>query len=199
MNAGVPVLLRTYTSPREPSVDCTIWEAARATSAAPTFFKGMKIGSQIYIDGVMGLNNPTQWLLEEVKHVFPDRHLSCLISIGTGKGDTIALPKQSFFQRNFIPIDVIKAIQRIATDCEEKHEQVMRLFENNPNVYFRFNVEQGMQTVSLSDWEKLANVEAHTTNYLGLEEVKRNLSRVVDVLDAGVKAVPSAELSTLLV
>src|SRR5262249_12343016 len=35
-----------------------------------------------------------------------------------------------------------------------------------------------------------ANVEANTTNYLGHGEVKRNLSRVVDVL-AGAKAVPS--------
>ena len=49
MNAGVAVPLRTYISSEDPGVDCMIWEAARAMSAAPTFFKGMKIGSQIHI------------------------------------------------------------------------------------------------------------------------------------------------------
>jgi hypothetical protein len=38
---GSPVLLRTYPSASAP-IDCTIWEAARATSAAPTFFPPIK-------------------------------------------------------------------------------------------------------------------------------------------------------------
>ena len=197
MNAGVAVPLRTYMSPEVPGIDCMIWEAACATSAAPTFFKGMKIGSQIYIDGGMVLNNPIQCLLKETMQVFPDHHLSCIISIGTGKGDTIAFPKPSFLQRNFIPTDVVRAIQGIATDCEKEHEQVMHHFTNTCNVYFRFNVEQGMQSVSLSDWEKLANVEAHTSNYLGLEQVRRNLSAAVDALHAGAKMVPTSQLSRL--
>ena len=198
MNAGVAIPLRTYISSEDPGVDCMIWEAACATSAAPAFFKGMKIGSQIYIDGGMGLNNPIQCLLKETMQVYPNHHLSCIISIGTGKGDTIALPKPSFLQRNFIPTDVIKAIQGIATDCEKEHEQVMHRFTNASNVYFRFNVEQGMQSVSLSDWEKLANVEAHTYNYLGLEQVMGNLSAAVDALHAGAKMVPTSQLSMLL-
>ncbi len=42
---GSPVLLRTYQTGSAP-VSCSIWEAARATSAAPAFFPPIKFGSQ---------------------------------------------------------------------------------------------------------------------------------------------------------
>lgn len=182
MNAGIPVLFRTYVSTENPNSDCTIWEAARATSAAPTFFKGMKIKTQTYVDGGMGHNNPTPLVIEEAKRVFPNQPISFVLSIGTGKGDIISLQKPSFFQRNIIPTDVIDAIKQIATDCEKTHQEVSRRFENEPGVYVRLNVEQGLQRVSLSDWEKLPEVQAHTESFLGHEEVKKELNRAVEVL-----------------
>jgi patatin-like phospholipase/acyl hydrolase len=67
MSANIPVLFRTYQS-REMHLDCKIWEAARATSAAPTFFKRIEIGrEQPFIDGGLGRNNPSRLLLDEAK------------------------------------------------------------------------------------------------------------------------------------
>ncbi|KAI5801046.1 acyl transferase/acyl hydrolase/lysophospholipase [Pyronema domesticum] len=44
--------------------DVMVWEAARATTAAPTFFKAINIGrpgSEVrYVDGTMGHNNPVK-------------------------------------------------------------------------------------------------------------------------------------------
>jgi hypothetical protein len=34
------------------------------------------------------------------------------------------------------------------------------------NDYFRFNVEQGLQDVTLSDWEQTSRISAHTHNYI---------------------------------
>ena len=189
MSAGIPVLFRTYRSSEDPGIDCTIWQAARATSAMPGFFKAMKIDNQAFIDGGIGHSNPTQWLLEEAKHVFPTSHVSCILSIGTGKGDTIKLPKSSF---------TINAIYKIATDCEEEHQRLMRHFRNSPGVYFRFNVEQGLQKVSLSEWEKLANVEADANNYVQHEEVKRDFTLAVGALWARTNTISTALISMLL-
>ena len=52
--------LRTYDNPKCPTeyADWAIWEAARATSAAPTFFKALKKGEKSYVDGGLGYNNP---------------------------------------------------------------------------------------------------------------------------------------------
>jgi patatin-like phospholipase/acyl hydrolase len=37
-----------------------VTEAARATSAAPTFFPVQKIGKRYFVDGGMEYNNPSQ-------------------------------------------------------------------------------------------------------------------------------------------
>jgi patatin-like phospholipase/acyl hydrolase len=52
--------LRTYTNPNVDVsfADYKIWEAARATSAAPTYFPRIKLGDYEYVDGGLGFNNP---------------------------------------------------------------------------------------------------------------------------------------------
>lgn len=55
------VHLRSYkTGPNLPEEfpHLTIWEAARATSAAPTYFERLTVGQDHFIDGGVGWNNP---------------------------------------------------------------------------------------------------------------------------------------------
>jgi len=177
-----PVLLRTYQS-HETHVECAIWEAARATSVAPTFFKRIEIGrrKQPFIDGGMGRNNPSQVVLDEANVVFKSRPFGCLISIGTGQPKVINIQKPGLFQQ-ILPLDVINALQAIATDCETTHQEMLRRFANLPNTYFRFNVEQGLQEVKLSEWEKLGHVEAHTVQYMKGQEVEKRIQELVTII-----------------
>ena len=46
--------------PCHKQVECLVTEAARATSAAPTFFPVQKIGKRYFVDGGMEYNNPSQ-------------------------------------------------------------------------------------------------------------------------------------------
>ncbi|KAJ7747516.1 hypothetical protein B0H16DRAFT_1888734, partial [Mycena metata] len=184
MDANIPVLFRTYDS-RETHSGCAIWEAARATSAAPTFFKRIEIGRrQPFIDGGLGRNNPSRLVLEEAQKVFQDRQLGCLVSIGTGQGNIISIDKPGFFQK-LMPTDVIDALKGITTDCEATHQEMLGLFKNYPNVYFRLNVEQGMQGITLSEWEKLTYVEAHTAQYMKRKEGEDKLISVVKAIRSG--------------
>ena len=67
-----PVLLRTYRT-GSARVLCSIWEAARATSAALTFFLPIKFAFQIggdFIDAGVGYNNSTKVLIKEVKFYY---------------------------------------------------------------------------------------------------------------------------------
>jgi patatin-like phospholipase/acyl hydrolase len=61
LNNQIATHLRTYNNPQLPESfsDCMIWQAARATCAAPTYFRRMKIGKWEYVDGGLGFNNPT--------------------------------------------------------------------------------------------------------------------------------------------
>jgi len=188
-NMNIPILFRTYES-HETHPECKIWEAARATSATPMFFKRIEIGrAQPFIDGGVGRNNPSWVVLDEANSLFGARPIGCLVSIGTGKVEAVSIRRPSFFQQ-IIPTDVIEALKAIATDCEDTHEHMLRLFAQLPTTYFRLNVEQGMERIKLSKWERLSKVEAHTAQYLRRKEVDKKL-----VLLGKIVAAPKARLT----
>ncbi|KAJ7860820.1 acyl transferase/acyl hydrolase/lysophospholipase [Mycena olivaceomarginata] len=178
-NMSLPVLFRTYNTPDYSAMNCTIWQAGRATSAAPAFFKQIKIGlsgiEEAFVDGGLGHNNPTMSLLSEAKHLFPDHQLACIISLGTGQPHTISIPKPSPLNP-FLPFDVLKAIREIATDCEKEHQAFAHHFNGIANFYFRFNVEQGMQNIQLNQWERLGDVAANTRQYIQSQLVTNQLA-----------------------
>src|SRR5258705_7234064 len=89
-----------------------------------------------------------------------------------------------------IPTDVIEALKAITTDCEGTHETMLGLFENLPHTYFRLNVEHGMQGIQLSEWEKLGNVEAHTTQYMKRKEINEKLALLINAI-----RVPRAQIT----
>ena len=120
-------------------------------------------------------------VLDEAKALFGARQIGCLVSVGTGQAEVIGIKKPWLFQQ-IIPTDVIDALRAITTDCKATHEEMSRRFTNVPNTYFRLNVEQGMQGMELSKWEKLGNVEAHTVQYMRGNEVDEKLALLVNAI-----------------
>lgn len=173
MNANIPVLFRSYDSTDMSQPGCKIWEAARATSAHPDFFEPIIIGrGQPYIDGGIGRNNPAPLLAEEAAKIWPDRKIACIISIGAGQNQVIELDQ-----------GLTKTFKDMAADCEATHETMFATYLNHPHTrYYRLNVEQGMQFTSWAEWEKLAKVEAHTTNYLAKKELQAKLKEAAQTL-----------------
>ena len=133
MNARKPCLFRTYKAPEYQLPNCMIWEAACATSATPTFFERIIINEEQFIDGGLGGNNLIHQVLQEAELMFPDRHIACIVSIGTGQAETISIPKPDWIQRA-IPLDVIDAMRKIATNCEASAQDAARRL-NMPQEY----------------------------------------------------------------
>lgn len=52
------VRLRSYGIPENQEMPATIIEAARAISAATSFFEPVSIGARRFADGALGANNP---------------------------------------------------------------------------------------------------------------------------------------------
>lgn len=67
---------------------CSIWEAGRATSAAPSFFKHILIKipapGGFYIDGGLRCNNPSEVALQEAREYWETVRRFHIVSIGTG-------------------------------------------------------------------------------------------------------------------
>lgn len=194
-----PVLFRTYPVRENSSYNCRIWEAARATSAAPTFFKRITIAEnglqEEFIDAGLGCNNPVMRVIEEARHAFgPNQSLACVVSIGTGQAATIGLPSPDGFQR-LLPLGVVNVLKGIATGCEEVAETCERHYRELPNFYFRFNVEQGMQNITLAEWAKLDETIQHTRQYLQKQTVSQKINAVVEVLQAKPAVVSATGIS----
>src|ERR1700761_4134149 len=187
ITAKIPILIRTYRGSANQTDDCHVWEAARATTATPTYFDPITIGNigtaLRCIDGGFGQNNPVSEVYEEAKAIFRGRSVSCLISIGCGQASTIHIPKTGFFRRakNF-PNHIIQAAKDMATDCEQKHQETARSFADKSGIYFRFNVEEGLEAVGFEEWKKINNISSHTKHYMMMQETSRIFDSAVHAL-----------------
>jgi hypothetical protein len=126
---------------------CTIWQVARATSAATTFFKPATVGRESveFVDAAFGYNNPCEILIGEARRQYPDHEKIRVLSIGTGLGDVVAIKNN---RRS-----IINALKRMATSSKMVATRLDSEYRDGDE-YHRFNVDQGLQDITLSDWEE---------------------------------------------
>ena len=183
-NMAHPRLFRSYTVRENAGPNCKIWEAARATTAAPTFFKRMTImddggAREDFLDGGLRFNNPARLALSEAMAIFGGASkLGCLVSIGTGHPGIIGLSQPDAFQK-ILPTDTVGVL---ATDCEETAQELAKQFRQSPNRYFRYNVSHGVGCISLEEWREMDDVQSHTKAYVAEVEVSSSIDRVVEIL-----------------
>ncbi|CUA77727.1 Nephrocystin-3 [Danio rerio] [Rhizoctonia solani] len=179
MNAGLPVLFRSYTVVANPGPDCTISEALHATMAHPDLFKSIDIlvssVSQSFVGGELGCNNPIAHVLSEANGIYPEHTVGSVISIGTGHARTIQVPNPSRWLRT----QDVMVMKGMATDSERVAEEMVARFGATSGVYFRFNVDQGMQDMKHGSWERLGEAMQHTKAYLQKSEVNQRLQAAV--------------------
>ncbi|KAF8593831.1 FabD/lysophospholipase-like protein [Ceratobasidium sp. AG-I] len=189
-----PSHLRTYAAYANATSNCKIWEAARATSAAPYFFKPIvikELGCDItYIDGGLGCNNPTRQLIKEMNDLHLSDQPACILSIGTGYGKTISINKAGAIPKLQL-LGVSTALRNIATDCQVVHQELADDFYRGirAGVYVRLNVEQGMQRIGLQEWKMFDEIRYITAEYLRGYNVKAQL----DILQQYIRKRPECQ------
>lgn len=193
LSPGMPRILRTYTAnSQDDDLNCAIWQAARATLATPLLFDPVNIGQrnmdELFIDGSFGCNNPLNILFNEACRVFPDRHVSCIISLGSGHLGPLSVSQRSTMRPvylgklSLIPGEIIQFLAKVASDCEEIANDIAERFSTIPNVYFRF-VCAGGQYASDQD----SAVKNATSQYLLDLDVEPRISRAVSLLKTHVR------------
>ncbi|CAE6539782.1 unnamed protein product [Rhizoctonia solani] len=182
LNASIPVLFRSYIVSANPGPDCPIWKALRATMAHPDLFKEIEIPDnsvpQSFIGGEIGCSNPLAHVLSEVNRIYPGHRVACIISIGAGHARTIQLPSTSRIRLLLRTQDVV-AMKRMATDSERVAEEMAERFQDTTGVYFRFNVDQGVQDMKDGSWERLGETMEHTKAYLQRNETNQRMESAV--------------------
>lgn len=147
-----------------------IWKIARATSAAPGYFSSISFGGCVFVDGGLGLNNPAEEALNEVRYLH-EHPPSLLVSVGTGKTKSTRLSERQPRSLSRAGLartattpppatgltkfrgDLNDAVN-LATQSEQTAERVERLCGDMRTSldYFRLNVEQGLGEIQLDEW-----------------------------------------------
>jgi len=142
-----------------------IWEAARATSAATTFFEPIKILHEEFVDGAFGANNPIDEVWTEAGDIWTrntgetlEDNISCFVSIGTG------IP--AFGKVDESLVGMVQTLKAIATNCESAAERFQRHHPALDGRFFRFNVPRGLETIGLEEISKTGDLIAATRQYL---------------------------------
>jgi hypothetical protein len=139
-----------------------IVKVCRATTAAPTFFRPQVIDDRNYTDGGLGINNPTEEAIDEIRGLH-GHALKTVASFGTGKPKRSSRRKQRAekkFHRIARGITVLHEIFKTAkaglTDCEDVHLRVEKMAEQFSGQtggfeYLRFNVEECLGKMKIDE------------------------------------------------
>ncbi|XP_022048458.2 calcium-independent phospholipase A2-gamma-like isoform X1 [Acanthochromis polyacanthus] len=146
-----------------------LWQAIRATSAAPGYFQEFPLGNDLHQDGGLLINNPTALAVHECKCLWPDTPLECVVSLGTGRFEAPSKNSKTYTSLKTKLTNVISS----ATDTEEVHAMLDAFLP--PDTYFRFNPHMS-EDISLDDnrQEKLNLLQAEGVRYLERNEEKLN-------------------------
>ena len=182
---SVTTLLRSYDSRKEPApdVNCTIWQAARATCAIALAFKPIQIGQSRYLDEGAGKYNPAPLILDEAVHnEWPGREVGVFVSIGTGKRPSGTGQHSHEWWEGITGgtmSDYAEARRRLITKmeaCEETHQLLLRegLTSRQVNVenYYRLNVEIGVGEFGMNEWARLSEISTNTRQYLSRRDTE---------------------------
>ena len=178
------IRLASYHNPRnadELLEKMEIWEAARATSAASSFFDPITVGTgQTFVDGATGANNPIREVWKEAKDIWSavslEESIKCLVSIGTGT------PSLTSFGDKLWSIG--KSLKSIATDTENTAEDFAQdkseLYEQGR--YYRFNVIQGLDNIGLEDSKQKGEILEATNRYVKSQDVYSRMRKCANNL-----------------
>lgn len=121
-----PFVFRNYEYPRRVrslysgTPTARLWEAIRASAAAPGYFEEFKLGDEVHQDGGILVNNPTALAIHECKHLWPNEVLQCVVSIGSGRYE----PQKLYDPATYTGLkNKLLKIVDSATDTEGKRVQ----------------------------------------------------------------------------
>ncbi|KEF62566.1 uncharacterized protein A1O9_00539, partial [Exophiala aquamarina CBS 119918] len=182
--------------------DLQLRHAARATSAAPSYFKPMRIQGRQFVDGGYGeTNNPSwaAWWHYKQNHNLSSDQTLVMINIGTGtcaRTDSEPQAQQRPLWTKLIPNGIVAAqglmadLAKMATDAEAPASRLWYIADTSPEQLLieRFSVDTGIDTIKLDDWQAATStnrpsiVEVKTKAYLEKPEVRQSLERAAIAL-----------------
>ncbi len=175
---------------------CRVCDAARATSAAPTYFKPMRVlltgisSKDTLVDGGYGdSNNPSfeawnHYTWAKRTQEIEDEDQVNWINVGTGsKPHKTPPPPMNWtaYLPKFLTdiMHTVRDLEHIATASEKVAGQMECMARNSRRLQFtRFSANTGIHTIGLAEYKRIEEIEECTKRYLNDKDVKRRLGKM---------------------
>lgn len=162
--------------------------ALRATTAAPTVFKPVLLGTDMYSDGGLVASNPAAVAIHEARTIYPDIPIECVVSLGTGE----------FVSEKVSPSfgwdGIVSQIVNSALDTSKTHWVLQDILgqgaTTNPSSftstkYFRFDPMIGKPTdfpIDGTDPIRLELLSKLASDYMQEPEQQKKLQEMTHIL-----------------
>ncbi|XP_054156608.1 calcium-independent phospholipase A2-gamma-like [Oppia nitens] len=135
-NYELPVHTRSM-SQYEGSSRYKIWQAVRASAAAPGYFEEMKLDQYVHQDGGILINNPTAVAIHEAKLLWPNEDIQFVLSLGSGRSIPSSYVDNNTIVANTSLKQKLAKLIDSATDTEMVHRLMRDLLP--ADTYLRIN------------------------------------------------------------
>eukprot|EP00897_Mesotaenium_endlicherianum_P003568 jgi/Mesen1/3239/ME000187S02402 len=166
-----------------------LWEAIRASSAAPYYIDDFNSGGNRWQDGAIVANNPALIAVREARLLWPDAPIDCIVSLGCGQ-----VPLKPRGKGGWRIADTGQVLVESACSIERAEEALDTFLPlvTPPIRYFRFNPIDERCGMELDEtdpvvWKKLL---AATGEYVDAN--KADFDAACSVLAAGLPPPPAA-------
>ncbi len=156
------------------------WHSARATSAAPRYFRPFvhEASKQVYMDGALYHNNPVRIADTEWKLIWsggPTTHPDLMLSLGTGlapdpdeKSLKSPITKRGLIRNGRMLLKIATDHIEDALDCEKAWREYTRSFiiSGSSSRFVRYNVDVDGNLPALDDVKALEPLQTQVTEKL---------------------------------
>jgi len=144
-----------------------------------------------YIGASLGATNPVRELITEAHTLFGgDSGVASLLSLGAGHPGAISFPAGE-------GVDLNRVMHDMMIDGEQRAHEIERQI-GRVGIYFRFSVEQGMQSDRLGRVAESAQVLAQTENYIADYTISEKIGDFIRNFDTAAKPITLDQLGMFL-
>lgn len=165
----------TFQRPEQVTNELKIWEVARATSAAPRFFKEFHhaASNKAYVDGAIYHNNPVRIADQERKLIWPDledQHPDIVVSLGTAFSPSLrrvestkmtAAARTGFIAQGTQLFDMVRNHMATSITCERIWTDFITTLPKNvkSSRFVRIDPELGVDVPQLDEVQHLQRLQ----------------------------------------
>jgi patatin-like phospholipase/acyl hydrolase len=182
-------LFKSYKGKEESKHNKEYKIAARATSAAPSYFKPVQMfidhefetQELCLIDGGMGINNPSISSLIEIRKIFPNAKKVNMLSLGTGPDDT-SYPYKKAKNWGVLSADKIFSVTLTSTSKAADY-QVGKDYEDEPDkgIYLRLEPESDGASSKMDSASKKNLTALKKAGQKSAKEFKEDIDKFLEL------------------